>query len=136
MKKRILCAILSLVAVFSLVGFNATEAWFSDGENKILTLKSGKLDFSATGNISLKDKKAVVLPGTTLELEEAIVITNNSTIDTELRILVECIPEGGAQEDTSSWINFEIEGDSNWVSKDGYIYYRPGGNGIIMVISE
>lgn len=131
MKKRILCAILSLVAVFSLVGFNATEAWFSDGENKILTLKSGKLDFSATGNISLKDKEAVVLPGTTLELEEAIVITNNSTIDTELRILVECIPEGGAQEDTSSWINFEIEGDSNWVSEDGYIYYRPGGNGII-----
>ncbi len=131
MKKRILCVILSLAAVFSLVGFNATEAWFSDGENKILTLKSGKLDFSATGNISLKDKEAVVLPGTTLELEEAIVITNNSTIETELRIRVECIAEDGGETDTSSWIKFEIEGNDSWVSEDGYIYYRPGGNGII-----
>ncbi len=128
MKKRILCAILSLVAVFSLVGFNATEAWFSGGENKSMVLNSGDLDFTATGDLSLKDENAVILPGTTLELAEAIVITNNSTIDTELRICVECTYDGSTE--VFQWIEFvNADGSSKWAvdENDGYIYYYPNG---------
>ncbi len=128
MKKRILCVILSLVAVFSLVGFNATQAWFSDGKNKGLELKSGNLNFSATGDLSLKDENAVVIPGATLELKEAIVITNNSTIDTELRIRTECTYDGATED--FRWIEFVSDESGKWeVGDDGYIYYCPNGTG-------
>lgn len=127
MKKRIVCVILSLAAVFGLVGFNATQAWFSDGENNEQILQSGDLNFSSTGGISLKDKEALVLPGATLELEDAIVITNNSTIDTELRIRVECTY--GDQTETFNWIEFVSEESDKWEinEEDGCIYYYPNG---------
>ena len=139
MKKRILCAILSLAAVFSLIGFNATQAWFSEGENKSMELKSGNLDFTATGNVSLEDENIDILPGATLNLAEAIVITNNSSIDTELRILVDCSYEAEEGEEAlewdSSWIEFVFDGNgSDWVQEGEFIYYRPNGNGRIPAV--
>ena len=139
MKKRILCAILSLAAVFSLIGFNATQAWFSEGENKSMELKSGNLDFTATGNVSLEDENIDILPGATLNLAEAIVITNNSSIDTELRILVDCSYEAEEGEEAlewdSSWIEFVFDGnESDWVQEGEFIYYRPDGNGRIPAV--
>lgn len=127
MKKRILCAILSLVAVFSIVGFKATQTWFSGGEMKGQVLKSGSLNFTASGDLALKNENALVLPGETLELKEAIVITNSSTIDTELRIKAVCTYDGQTEE--FPWIEFVNEGDSKWyVDGDtGYIYYCPNG---------
>lgn len=127
MKKRILCAILSLVAVFSIVGFKATQAWFSGGEMKGQVLKSGNLNFTASGDLALEDPTALVLPGETLKLKEAIVITNTSTIDTELRIRVECTYDG--QTESFPWVEFVNDGDSKWyVDGDtGYIYYCPNG---------
>lgn len=127
MKKRILCAILSLVAVFSIVGFEATQTWFSGGEMKGQVLKSGSLNFTASGDLALKDENALVLPGETLELKEAIVITNTSTIDTELRIRVECTYDG--QTEAFPWIEFVNSGDSKWYvdEESGYIYYCPNG---------
>ena len=139
MKKRILCAILSLAAVFSLIGFNATQAWFSEGENKSMELKSGNLDFTATGKVSLEDENIDILPGATLNLAEAIVITNNSSIDTELRILVDCSYEAEEGEEAlewdSSWIEFVFDGNgSDWVQEGEFIYYRPDGNGRIPAV--
>ena len=127
MKKRILCAILSLVAVFSIVGFKATQTWFSGGEMKGQVLKSGSLNFTASGDLELKNPSALVLPGETLELKEAIVITNTSTIDTELRIRVECTYDG--QTESFPWIEFVNDGDSKWYvdGDSGYIYYCPNG---------
>lgn len=127
MKKRILCVILSLAAVFSLVGFKATQTWFSSGKNNSQVLKSGGLNFTATGDLALKDDNALVLPGATLELKEAIVITNASTIDSELRIRVECTYDDKTENFT--WIEFVSEESSGkWaVGDDGYIYYCPNG---------
>ena len=124
MKKRILCVILSLAAVFSLIGFNATQAWFGSGENKSMKLSSGDLDFTVEGDLKLKDENVLVLPGEELELAQAIVITNLSTIDTELRVSVECTYDGSTE--VFKWIEFVNEGDSQWVvGEDGYIYYTP-----------
>lgn len=136
MKKRILCAILSLAAVFSLIGFNETQAWFSSGEATMLELKAGSLDYTASGNVSLKEKDAEILPGTELEFEEAIVITNNSTIDTELRVVVDCEYEGDDDlEWDSSWIEFVFDGNGSvWVQEGEFIYYRPDGNGRIPAV--
>ncbi|MBP3330069.1 MAG: hypothetical protein J6L89_04460 [Clostridia bacterium] len=127
MKKRILCVILSLAAVFSLVGFHATETWFGSGENKSMKLSSGDLDFSVEGDLKLKNEDALVLPGQELELAKAVVITNYSTIDTELRVSVECTYDGSTE--VFKWIEFVNAENSNWeVGDDGYIYYAPGGN--------
>lgn len=127
MKKRIICVILSLAAVFSLVGFHATEAWFGSGENKSMQLSSGDLDFEVEGDLKLKDENVLVLPGEELSLAQAIVITNYSTIDTELRVHVECTYDGSTE--VFKWIEFVNDGESNWeVGDDGYIYYAPGGN--------
>lgn len=124
MKKRILCVILSLVAVFGLVGFNATEAWFSSGENKSMKLNSGDLDFAVEGDLKLKNEDVLILPGEELELAQAIVITNYSTIDTELRVSVECTYDGSTE--VFKWIEFVNDGESKWeVGDDGYIYYTP-----------
>ncbi len=127
MKKRIICVVLSLVAVFSLVGFHATETWFGSGENKSMQLSSGDLNFTVEGNLELKNKEALVLPGEELELAQAIVITNYSTIDTELRVRVECTYEGSTE--VFKWIEFVNEEgtDSKWYvdPKDGCIYYTP-----------
>ncbi len=127
MKKRILCAILSLVAVFSIVGFKATQTWFSSGEMKGQVLKSGGLNFTASGDLALKDEKALVLPGETLELKEAIVITNTSTIDSELRVRAVCTYDG--QTESFPWIEFLNDGNSKWYAdqESGYIYYCPNG---------
>ncbi len=135
MKKRILCAILSLAAVFSLVGFKATQAWFNSGENKALELKAGKIAYTATGNVTLKKTDVDILPGTELEFEKAIVITNNSSIDTELRIKVNCTYDG--EEDAewdNSWIEFITEENGGWVQEGEFIYYRPNGNGRIPAV--
>ena len=128
MKKRIICVILSLAAVFSLVGFHATETWFGSGENKSMQLSSGNLDFTVEGDLKLKDESALVLPGEELELAQAIVITNLSTIDTELRVRVECTYEGSTE--SFKWIEFVNDNNSNWEvdPEDGCIYYAPGGN--------
>ncbi|MBQ7956468.1 MAG: hypothetical protein IJ279_00400 [Clostridia bacterium] len=127
MKKRILCVILSLAAVFSLAGFHATETWFGSGENKSMKLSSGDLDFVTSDDLKLKDESALVLPGEELELAKAIVITNYSTIETELRVRVECTYDGSTE--VFKWIEFVNEGDSEWeVGEDGFIYYAPGGN--------
>ncbi len=129
MKKRIICVILSLVAVFSLVGFHATEAWFGSGENKSMQLSSGDLNFTATGDLTLKNKNALILPGAELELKQAIVITNLSTIDTELRVRVECTYEieEGVTSQPFTWIEFVNDDDSKWYAdpEDGCIYYTP-----------
>ncbi len=130
MKKRILCVVLSLVAVFSLVGFNATEAWFSSGENKSMKLNSGDLNFTASGDLTLaEEEKDLILPGTELDLKEAIVITNTSTIDTELRVRVECtyvVNDEGATSQPFTWIEFKNAGESKWeVGEDGFLYYTP-----------
>lgn len=124
MKKRIICVILSLAAVFSLVGFHATEAWFGSGENKSMQLSSGDLNFTVEGDLKLKDENALVLPGAELELAQAIVITNLSTIDTELRVSVECTYDGSTE--VFKWIEFVNDGNSQWVvGEDGFIYYTP-----------
>lgn len=124
MKKRILCVILSLAAVFSLIGFNATQAWFGSGENKSMKLSSGDLDFTVEGDLKLKDENVLVLPGEELELAQAIVITNLSTIDTELRVSVECTYDGSTE--VFKWIEFVNDGGSSWeVGDDGFIYYTP-----------
>ena len=125
MKKRIICVVLSLVAVFSLLGFHATETWFGSGENKSMQLSSGDLDFTAVGDLSLsEDEKDLILPGAELTLKEAIVITNYSTIDTELRVSVECTYDGSTE--VFKWIEFVNDGESKWeVGDDGYIYYTP-----------
>lgn len=124
MKKRILCVILSLAAVFSLVGFHATETWFGSGENKSMKLSSGDLDFEVDGDLKLKNENALVLPGEELELAQAVVITNYSTIDTELRVSVECTYDGSTE--VFKWIEFVNAENSNWeVDDDGYIYYTP-----------
>ena len=125
MKKRILCVILSLAAVFSLVGFKATQAWYSAGENNSMQLNSGALNFKASGDLSLsEDEKDLILPGAELTLKEAIVITNTSTIDTELRVRVECTYEGETK--SFNWIEFKNAGESNWeVGEDGFLYYTP-----------
>lgn len=129
MKKRILCVILSLVAVFGLVGFNATEAWFSSGENKSMKLSSGNLNFTASGTLALADEETdLILPGAELTLKEAITITNTSTIDTELRVRVECtyVDKNGVTSKPFIWIEFKNAGDSNWeVGEDGFLYYTP-----------
>lgn len=128
MKKRILCVILSLAAVFSLVGFHSTQAWFSSGKNKSQVLKSGGLNFTATGDLALaEDEKDLILPGAELTLKEAISITNNSTIDSELRIRVECTYDGKTE--SFPYIEFVNDGDSKWLvdEEDGYIYYCPNG---------
>ncbi len=155
MKKRILCAILSLVAVFSLIGLNATQTWFSGGENKGMTLDSGELDFQAEGSFSYNavdsEGNAVeVLPGAELKLENPITIKNNSSIDSELRIKIECeytkkdengsdvTDENGAVvKENASWASFILaDGETNWnlvEENDGYtyIYYCPNGDGRI-----
>ncbi|MBE6783075.1 MAG: hypothetical protein E7536_03595 [Ruminococcaceae bacterium] len=134
MKKRILCVILSLVAVFRFMGFNATEAWFGSGENKSMILKSGDLDFTASGDLALsEDEKDLILPGAELDLKEAIVITNLSTIDTELRVRVECtyVDKDGVKSQPFPWIEFVNQEDteSKWYvdENDGCIYYCPNG---------
>lgn len=129
MKKRIICVILSLAAVFSLIGFHATEAWYSGGEVKSQILKSGNLDFKAAGDLTLKDETVLVLPGEELELKEAIVITNYSTIETELRIRVECTYDtgNGVMSQPVNWIEFVNAEESNWVVEDGFLYYCPKG---------
>lgn len=126
MKKRIICVVLSLVAVFSLLGFHATETWFGSGENKSMQLSSGDLDFTAVGDLSLsEDEKDLILPGAELTLKEAIVITNLSTIDTELRVRVECTYDGSTE--VFKWIEFLNDGESKWFvdPDDGCIYYTP-----------
>lgn len=136
MKKRIICVVLTLAAVFSLFGFEATQAWFSDGKNKTQTLQAGALDFSANGSFSFETtdesgKEIKVLPGMELGLSAPIEITNTSTIDSELRIKIECMYNGEAQ----SWLSFVLADDeTSWkleTEEDGYsyIYYRPNGEG-------
>ena len=129
MKKRILCVILSLVAVFSLIGFNATQAWYSGGEVKSQVLKSGNLNFEAEGDLALKDKNVLVLPGEELELAQAIVIKNYSTIETELRIRVECTYDTGnsVMSEPVNWIEFVNAEESNWIVEDDFLYYCPNG---------
>ncbi len=148
MKKRILCVILSLAAVFSLFGFNATEAWFSQGKNKSMVLNSGKLVFEAD-NLSTS-VSGEYLPGDVVKLSnssEGIKIKNNSSIETELRIKIDC--EYAVKDDNGEpvtgedgknviekkqWVNFSFsEGTNNWkivTGEDGitYLYYCPKGD--------
>lgn len=145
MKKRILCVILSLVAVFSLVGFNATEAWFSDGNNKGMEIHAGNLNFTAS-ELSLKTtdengENIKFLPDSTIELEKPVYITNESTIDTELRIKIECsyVDKNNQTVEGLPWALVESADDANsWkiVEEEGisYIYYRPDGNSRIPAV--
>ena len=139
MKKRILSVILSLAAVLSLMGFNATEAWFSGGEAKSMILNSGYFDFVTNNEISFSaPEDEHILPGTVIELDNALEITNSSTIDTMLRIKIECeyIEKDENGEDVkvkAPWLSFKLsQNEKNWKAvNDGevsYLYYCPKGD--------
>lgn len=142
MKKRIICVVLTLVAVFSLLGFEATQAWFSDGKNKTQSLASGALNFEAVGDFSfntVEDGNEIkVLPGTKLSLSTPIEIKNTSSIDSEFRMKIECLYENEPQ----SWISFVLNDEENeWTivkEPDGYtyIYYRPNGSGRLSAVKS
>lgn len=147
MKKRILCVILSLAAVFSLIGFNATEAWFSDGKNKSMELKSGYFDYEAKGfDIEIEGE---YLPGAVIDLadsENGIEIYNSSTIETELRIKIDCEytelngkgeavtgEDGNAKTEKKQWLTFKLPEDEKYwkiVKEENttYLYYCPKGD--------
>ncbi len=139
MKKRILCAILSLAAVFSLMGFNATEAWFSGGENKSMVLNSGYFDYEAEGFAF--EIAGEYLPGDVVDLasgENGITITNNSKIETELRIKIDCEyikkdAEGNEVIEKAEYLTFSLpESEKYWkiVTEENitYLYYCPKGD--------
>lgn len=142
MKKRIICVVLTLAAVFSLFGFKATQAWFSDGKNKTQSLASGALNFEAVGDFSfntVEDGDEIkVLPGMKLSLASPIEIKNTSSIDSEFRMKIECLYENEPQ----SWISFVLNDDENvWTIEeeaDGYtyIYYKPNGNGRLSAVKD
>ncbi len=143
MKKRIICVVLTLVAVFSLFGFQATQAWFSDGKNKTQSLTSGALNFEAVGDFSFKTtedggNEIKVLPGTKLSLANPIEIKNTSSIDSEFRMKIECL----YNEEPQSWISFVLNDEENvWTLKeesDGYtyIYYKPNGEGRLKAVES
>ena len=139
MKKRILCAILSLAAVLSLMGFHATEAWFSGGENKTMVLNSGYFDYEAEGLAF--EINGEYLPGDTVDLasgESGITITNNSQIETELRIKIDCEyisedADGNEVKEKADYLEFSLpEAEKYWkaVTEEGvtYLYYCPKGD--------
>ncbi len=119
--------ILSLAAVFSLFGFEATQAWFSDGDVKSQILESGGLQFTATGSFALEEENPLVLPGAKLKLKDTITITNTSSIDSEIRIKIECTYDGATE--AFPWASYYLtDADSKWkAEEDGYIYYYPNG---------
>lgn len=129
MKKRIICMILSLVAVFSFFGFEATQTWFSAGENKVQTLAAGDLKFTVEGELKGGDQK--VLPGDDVTPEDGIKIKNESNIDSNLRVkvyftytdaegTVHKVPFKNNKDDDYISVEFASE---NWALSGDYYYY-------------
>ncbi len=118
MKKRIICMILSLVAVFSFFGFKATQTWFSAGENKIQSLSAGDLNFTIS-DLPAPEK---VLPGDTIDMS-GVTITNTSNFETKVRVKFSLVDPNGNE--ITNGVTAEGEG---WSLNDGYYEY----SGIIL----
>ncbi len=133
MKKRIICMILSLAAVFSFFGFEATKAWFSAGDKKIQTLAAGDLSYTVEGELKAPDGRKV-LPGDVVTPEGGLKVTNESNIDSNLRVRIALSytdADGKAydqfftgSDDDYIKVTFANE---NWVLNGDYFYYYPGG---------
>ncbi len=134
MKKRIICMILSLVAVFSFFGFESTQAWFAAGEDKQQILAAGDLKFEVIGELNQSTTEGEVqkvLPGDKVTPEGGIKITNKSNIDSNLRVKVAFTysDENGVHEEfftgaTTDYIKVEFANENNnWASKGNYYYY-------------
>ena len=133
MKKRIICMILSLVAVFSFFGFEATQTWFSAGDKKVQTLAAGDLKFTVEGELNQPIEGGVqkVLPGDTVTPEGGIKIKNESNIDSNLRVKVYFTykdAEGTEhivpfKNNSNDYISVEFASENWALSGDYYCYY-------------
>lgn len=141
MKKRIISVILSLAFIISMGAYTSTQTWFSAGSEKHQSFKSGKIEYlvagefinsTANGNI---EPGIINQPGSELvDINNPIVLTNRSTIDSQIRIKISC--EYYDQNNVKQTYNYisnsedsllEVEFEDGWStaegSTDGFYYY-------------
>ncbi len=93
MKSKIICLVLSLVFFAGVFSVNGTYAWFIDygslgeGANSLHNFKSGDIDYVISGGFKTLGENERIQPEMEL-LESPLVLTNRSSVDTQLRVKV------------------------------------------------
>lgn len=130
MIRRIACLVLCLAVVFGVVSFNATQAWFAAGTEKHQILTAGDISYSVAGGF-VDTTNAYFLPGDEL-IDEPIVLTNSSNIDTQLRVKIvyknytsSSTAVDVTYNSTDSSSVLEVVMDNAWQrGNDNYYYYQ------------
>ena len=131
-KKIILGLSVLLVALFTLIG-GASYAWLtSQGDAESNTYTVGKVSYTVTK----KETTGYVVPGQSLVSD--ITLTNNSNIDTHLRVVLSVVVKDASNNDISWTIGSDAKTNqilmkdtvtANWtLDDDGKLYYGEKAN--------
>lgn len=132
MKKRIvILAILSVVVVLLLI--QSSYAWFATvDDTDSITLSSGEVNIEAPLLENYLIDKEFIVPGEELlDNNKVYSITNESSIDIELRFKVFVSSTSGDIEITDDNTNLIISPSNNWVYKNNYWYYETEDTSVI-----
>lgn len=115
LKKKII--LLSSVIVLLLTALVATTvAWLTDTKSSTTNFVMGDVSYDCAFSLNTQ---SIVVPGEPLFSSSAVVITNKSTVKTNLRAMISITSDGL---DASNLVSISLNG--NWVKDvDGYWYY-------------
>lgn len=129
MKRNILGIILSFLAISATLIVVVFALFIDTEKTPKITLKSGKVVYSLKGSTG----SGYVVPGQNL-IDEAFTLTNESTIDSQLRFKILIVLNNETLELTDERIINDIEAsigsDFELISTDGY-YYFGGIEGVV-----
>lgn len=116
MKIKKILVILTLLASVLVSMFSAYALLIDLEEKKPINFEMGYLDFSLSGKL----KQGLIYPGVNL-VEEPYIITNNSTIDTEIRIYLVILVD---ELEFTGYESFSINTSFTKNSETNYYYYN------------
>ena len=132
MKKKII--VLCGVLIFALLGFiGTTVAWLTSTGTKETTVTVGEVSYTITGDFVAT---GIVVPGQPL-LSSTVTLTNNSTVKSQLRVLIDVKTEATENKLTEKHLLLETTGnwgtpvDATIDSEAVQYYYYKGEEGII-----
>ena len=140
MKYRIILLIMACAVLISSLFIGGTMAWFSDNINKELVFESGSIKYIISGeliNDGGGEEYTLVVPGQSLtDNNGEVVLTNKSSIDTQLRMQILFSYTNGSgithndvlysPEDNEHKFYIDIALNSGWAYKE-YVSTNPPG---------
>ena len=89
MKKRITMLTLLIIVVTLCIFTQGTFAWFTDVVYNQRVFQIGNIEYVYSGTLLNSGQNELVVPGQPLITSDDLYLTNQSTIDTNLRVLIE-----------------------------------------------